>query len=153
MLGCFGSTDATLSQAPNPSANSVADGKPHEPGGVLQSAVAVMNTPAPAGCLLAMDGRFGSEGSMSKIPMIDGMVLKALSSVTGIAGAIMLAQIRELCEGLDDRQIAIVMRAAMAAYQLPKDADREASALMIAIDELRKAWLELKDLRDGAMRV
>lgn len=90
---------------------------------------------------------------MSKIPMIDGMVLKTLSSVTGIAGAIMLAQIRELCEGLDDRQIAIVMRAAMAAYQLPKDADREASALMIAIDELRKAWLELKDLRDGVMRV
>lgn len=90
---------------------------------------------------------------MSKIPMIEGDLLAGLAKTIGPVWAMQLADFRSQCAGLSDREISWLMRAAIAVDHMPRDADVEAMHLMGTIDELRKAWLELNDLRDGVARV
>lgn len=83
----------------------------------------------------------GLECEMSKIPTIEGDLLVGMAKTVGVVEAMQLAQFRDQCEGLSDRQLSWLLRAAMAVWHMPRDADKEAVHLMFVIDELRKAWL------------
>lgn len=80
---------------------------------------------------------------MSTIPKIEGDLLSGLAKTCGAVEAMQLAQFREQCEGLTDRQISILLLGAVAVQHMPRDADKEAVHLIFVIDELRKAWLEI----------
>lgn len=79
----------------------------------------------------------------SAIPKIEGDLLVGLAKTIGPVEAMQLADMRERCDGLTDRQISMLMRAAIALGHMPRDADEEAMTLMGAIEALRVAWLEL----------